>query len=62
MASLLPHRLRRCRKNKKFSTFNEMRSLPSLHVLPVYYAKIKMQISKNGEILETALNRLLRIE
>lgn len=33
-----------------------------LYNYPLYYAKIKMQISKNGEILETALNRLLRIE
>ena len=33
-----------------------------LYNYPLYYAKIKMQISKNAEILETALNRLLRIE
>ena len=29
---------------------------------PLFYAKIKMQISKNAEILEKELNRLLRIE
>lgn len=33
-----------------------------LYNYPLYYAKIKMQINKNAEILEREINRLLRVE